>query len=249
MKSIILAAGYGTRLYPLTKDTPKPLLDIAGKPMINYITDKLEPIDIIDEIIVVSNDKFYSNFVEWKNNYQGKKKITILNDGSTCNDNRLGAVGDIHFAIQNKDIQDDVIVIGGDNLFEFSIVNLIDLFKQKNSSIVAVRDLIDKEKLANKFGVIELNDDFKIIGFEEKPENPKTSLASTCCYLFTKDDMGLFEKCIEENNKPDNTGDFIKYLSSQKNIYGYIFKEKWFDIGSFELLEEVRNLYSQTYQS
>ncbi len=239
MKAIILAAGYGTRLYPLTVDTPKPLLDIGGKPLIEHILIRVAEIPGVDEIVIVTNDKFYDVFMEWQEAYNSKISIKVLNDGTSSNEDRLGAIGDIDFAVKNENIDDDVLVVAGDNLFDFSLVHLHDFFRKKKASVVALNDLKEKEKAAKKFGVAEIDNDQRIVGFEEKPEFPKSSLASTACYFFTKSDLEELEKCIRERRKPDNLGDFIKYLSSKKHVYGYIFTEKWFDIGSYEHLREA----------
>ena len=241
MKAIILAAGYATRLYPLTINKPKPLIEVGGKPMIEHIMAKIE--ESVDEVFVVTNDKFYTHFLKWAESYNSSIKINVINDMTKSNEDRLGAVGDIEYTLKKVNIDDDVLVIGGDNLFQFSILKLTQMFKEKQCSVVATRDLGNKELLAKKFGVIELDENSKIVGFQEKPENPKTSLASTCCYLFSKEHIKEFEKCIEENNKPDNTGDFIRYLSEKSKVYGFVFTEEWFDIGSHEQLEEVRKLY------
>ena len=243
MKALILAAGYATRLYPLTLDTPKPLLPIGNKPMIEYIVNKINQVGDIDEIFVVTNDKFFNAFDEWNSNFQSTKPIKIINDNTTSNETRLGAIGDIEFVIDKEKINEGLLVIAGDNLFEFSLVNFCNFFKQKKSTSVGIYDIKDKSKAANKLGVVELNDDSKIIGFEEKPAEPKTSFVSTACYLFTSSDLLELKKCIEENNKPDNTGDFIKFLSTKKPVYGFVFSESWFDIGSHDQYDEVNELY------
>lgn len=245
MKTIILAAGYSTRLYPLTLNTPKQLLKIGNKLMIEHILDKLRHINDIDEIIIVSNNKYYIQFLEWKKKFKFNKHLKIINDGSNCNEERLGAVGDMHFAISSEKINDDVLIIGGDNLFETDLRNMIKLFKSTKSPVVAARDLGNPAKLSKKFGVIVIDKNSKIIDFEEKPEHPKSSLASTCIYLYTKEDITEFEKCIKQNKKPDNTGDFLKYMLSKKDVYCYKFNEMWYDIGSHEELKEVNEIYSK----
>ena len=249
MKCIILAAGYSTRLYPLTLDIPKQLIKIGSKFMIEHILDKLRHIDEIEEVIIVSNNKFYQQFLEWKKEFDFNKQLTIINDNTNCNEERLGAVGDMHFTVSSKNIDEDVLIIGGDNLFETDLTEMIELFKKTNSPVVAARDLEDPEKLANKFGVILTDENQKIVDFEEKPPKPKSSLASTCIYLYTKDDINEFERCIKENKKPDNTGDFLKYLLSKKDVYCYCFNEPWYDIGSHEELKEVNEIYEKKSES
>lgn len=236
MKAIVLAAGYATRLYPLTLNQPKPLLKVAGKPMIEHIMFRIEEVDDIDEIFIVTNDKFYKHFLDWSKNYKSNKTIKVINDGTKSNEDRLGAVGDIHFVLKNKEIDDDVLIIAGDNLFEFSLHHLNIFFNKKKSPVIALYDVKDKE-LAKKYGIALINEDKKIIHFEEKPNNPRSTLAGTACYMFTKSDNKELEKVILSGKTPDNLGDFIKHLSENKHVYGFVFSERWFDVGSKEQLE------------
>ena len=142
-KAIILAAGYATRLYPLTKNTPKPLLEVKGKPILEHILGKVENLDIIDEIFVVTNNKFFLNFLSWKESYEGPIKITIVNDMTKSNEDRLGSLGDIKYVIENLGIKDDILVVAGDNLFGFSLIPMVELFKTKEKTIVALYDVKD----------------------------------------------------------------------------------------------------------
>ena len=245
MKVIILAAGYATRLYPLTLEQPKSLLKVGKKKMVEYIISKVEQLRNVDKIYLVSNDKFYANFVDWSKGYRSRKPIKVINDGTTSNQDRLGAVGDIRFVIEQEEIDDDIMVIAGDNLFDFSLVDFYNFFKEKDSCIVAIYDIKDKEKAASKLGVVQLDEDNKIISFEEKPQEPKTSLASTACYIFSKEHIKLLKKCLNESVALDNLGDFIRWLIDKKDVYGFVFKEKWFDIGNPEQLEEVSEHYDK----
>lgn len=236
MKAIVLCAGYSTRLHPLTLNQPKPLLKVAGKPMLEHIMFRIEEVDDVDEIFIVTNDKFYQHFLHWLKNYKSNKKINIINDGTKTNESRLGAVGDIHFVVKNKNIDDDILIIAGDNLFEFSLDHMNIFFNEKKSPVVALYDVKDKE-LAKKYGIVALDEKEKIIGFEEKPLEPKSTLASTACYIFSKKDLEELEKIISQGKKPDNLGDFIKFLSERTHVYGFVFSEAWFDIGSKEQLD------------
>lgn len=242
MKALILAAGYATRLYPLTLDTPKPLLEVAGKPIVEYILSKIEEVKNIDGVYVVTNNKFYGHFEKWKATYRGN--IKIINDMTNNNEDRLGAVGDIGFVVKNEKIDDDLMVIAGDNLFDYSLVNLHNHFIEKNGSVVAIRTLDDRKKAAGKYGVVDFDDKSRIIDFEEKPEYPKTNFAATACYIFSKSDVQKLEKCIEEKNNPDNLGDFVNWLSLKSKVYGFVFNDSWYDVGNKEELFKVRQIMS-----
>lgn len=245
MKAIILAAGYATRLYPLTLNTPKPLLEVGQKKMVEHIIHKLEDLEELDEIHIVTNDKFYSNFVEWRKGFSSTKNIIIHNDGTKTNEDRLGAIGDVYFVIQNAKIEDDVVIVGGDNLFDFSLIGMHSLFRARKGPVVAARDLGDPVKLAKKFGTMEIDASNKVLSFEEKPEKPKSSLAATCVYMYTKEDVQELKKHINDVGLPDNTGDFVKHLMTVRDVFAYPFEEHWYDIGSHEQLEEAREIFSK----
>ncbi len=245
MKALVLAAGYGTRLYPLTTLTSKSLLTISGKPLVEHILMRIEELQGIEglqgikEIIIVTNNRFFPDFRNWLNSYGSGVKVRLINDMTNSNEDKLGAVGDIHFAVRSEGLDDDLLVIAGDNLFEFSLLGMYRFFREKRASVVALHDLKDPGRAAGKFGIAEIDSDFRIVGFEEKPANPKSSLASTACYLFTKKDLAELERCIAAHQKPDNLGDFVKWLSAKTSIYGFVFGEKWFDVGSHEHLKEA----------
>jgi len=243
VKCIILCAGYATRLYPLTIDKPKPLLNVAGKPIINHFIEKIENIKEIDEVFVVTNNKFYDNFMQWKIKNEFKKRITIVNDKTTSNENRLGSIGDVSFVINEKNIDDDLIVFGGDNLFKDELHEIHSFFKSKKSSSIALNDVKDKE-IAKLMGVVEINEKNKIMGFEEKPTNPKSTLVSTLVYFIKKEDLDVIEECIKIG-KADRAGDFIKHLSEKRDVHAFVFNKKWYDIGSFAQLEEANKEWSK----
>jgi len=239
MKCIILAAGYATRLYPLTLDRPKPLLPIAGKPIIEHILEKIEKLEHIDEILIVTNNKFFDNFRNWKREYSSQSPIKILDDKTKEEDDRLGAIGDIQFAIKQEKIDDDLLVVAGDNLFDFNLKELYDFFNEKGKTTVALFDVKEKNIAAGKYGVVEIDNNQRITNLEEKPQNPKTSLISTACYIFSKKDAHQIDICLKDQNKPDNLGDFISWLSNKCEVYGYVFKGRWFDIGTREQIKEA----------
>lgn len=243
MEAVILAAGYATRLYPLTENTPKPLLDVAGKPIIEHIIKKLEEIDQIKKIYIVTNDKFEKHFKEWLVSYDAKKSIEIINDGTKSNEDRLGALGDIHYVISSKELDDDIILVAGDNLFELSLVDVINFFKKRKSNVIVLHDVKDLE-LAKHYGVVEVNNN-QVINFEEKPISPKSTLASTGIYLFPKKTISLIKKYIVQGNNPDKTGNFIEWLHKRETVYSYVTDKNWYDIGSIKQLEKANKYYKQ----
>lgn len=239
IKSIILSAGYATRLYPLTKNRPKPLLDVGGKPIVEHIIKKIEEVDEINEIFIVTNDKFYKNFLDWNNSFESSKKIVIINDKTASNENRLGSLGDIKFVIEHMNLMDDILVVAGDNLFEFSILDVVKLYRRKKKTIVALYDVKDLE-LAKHYGIVLVNEDNKIIHFEEKPKNPKSTLSSTGIYIFPYRIAVKIIEFVKEEDKKDKIGNFLEWLYKNKEVYCYISQKKWFDIGSLSQLEKAR---------
>lgn len=237
MKAIVLAAGYATRLYPLTLNTPKPLLEIKGKPIIEYILDKLYEIKELDKIFIITNDKFYSNFKDWFKKYKAEKPIEILSDKTTSNENRLGAIESIDVVIKEKNIKDDLLIVAGDNLFKMSLKDFVDF--SKNKSTVPSYDTRDLE-LAKQYGIISVDNKFKIINFEEKPENPKSTLAAACIYFLPSNIVSMVSKYIKEGNPTDKPGCFIQWLYKKTDVYSFITKEEWYDIGDHSQLKKVR---------
>ena len=240
MDAIILAAGYGTRLRPLTEDTSKPLLKVAGKPIMEHIINKFENLNI-NKSYIVTNGKFYQNFLDWLHNFDAKTPIEIINDGTKSNEDRLGAMGDIYFVVKNKHIKDDIVVIAGDNLFELSLQEVANIFRKRGNDVIVLHDVKDEE-LAKHYGVVGVKDNI-VVDFEEKPVSPKSTLISTGIYFFPKRTLDFIEKYISQGNNPDKTGDFIKWLHKREIVYAYITDKKWYDIGSFEQLEKANKYF------
>jgi len=235
MKAIILAAGYATRLYPLTKDKAKPLLPVGDKLMIDWILDKIKEVPEIDEIIIVTNTKFYEDFNKWA---KDKENVRILNDKTSSNEDRLGMLGDIAFAL--KQIKDDsILVVGGDNLFKFDLNLLVKLSKEKNAPAVGAVELDDVNE-ARKMGNFCIDTNKKAIEFEEKPQNPKSLLASTCCYMLNTEAIKVITEFKGEGEYP-----LVKLLRENMDVYVYPYKEEWYDIGSHEQYEEVNKIYKK----
>ncbi len=241
MKALVLAAGYGTRLYPLTKNLAKPLVTVADKTILQHIIEKLEKIATIDEIFVTTNHTFFDQVERYLGRMKSSKKITVFNDGTTTNENRLGAVGDIHFTIERANINDDLLVIAGDNLFGFSLQEFISFFQEKGQSAIALRDLEHPDAVRKRFGVCILEGS-QVIDFQEKPEEPKSTLAATACYLYHKDDLPLIRNAKREE-LGDAPGNLFKHVVENSGGHGFSFKEHWFDIGSHENLSIARKHY------
>jgi glucose-1-phosphate thymidylyltransferase len=239
MKCIILAAGYATRLYPLTENYPKPLLDVNGKKILDYLIDDLEKKNYIDEYIVVTNHKFADVFREWS---KDNNKIRIIDDGTTNNDNRLGALIDLKYALGIINNADDVLVIAGDNLLDFSLNDFIDYSKSKGTSCIMTYELDDIEKL-KRTGVLELDEDNRVIAMEEKPSHPKSKYACPPFYYYKNEDIGLLEEALYDECKSDAPGSFISWLCTRTDVYAYPMPGNRYDIGNLESYEEVQKIY------
>lgn len=242
MKAIILAAGYAVRLYPLTLNTPKPLLPLGKKPIINYIIGKIRKIKDIDEILIVTNDKFYEKFIQWLKKYK-LKNIRIINDGTKSDEDKLGAIGDIDFVLKKEKIKEDVLIFAGDNIFEFDILKYYEFFKQKKN-IVALK-FVKNKKLLPHYGIVKINKSRKIIEFQEKPEKPKSNLASASCYMYSKEVIKIFDEYLKNKHHKDAPGNFIAWLHKKIPVYGFVFRERWFDIGNLQNYKKADRIYSK----
>ncbi len=243
MKAIILAAGYATRLYPLTINKPKALLPINNKPIINYIIEEIETIDAVDEIIVISNHKFADNFKEWANTLKSSKSISIIDDGTSTEETRRGAIGDILYTIDVKNIDDEILVIAGDNFFTYKLKDYYDYYRQIDKDCVCVKEFNNIEML-KQFGVAVLDQNNKVLNIEEKPQQPKANTAVYATYMYKKDTIPMFKQYIEEGNKPDAPGYFIEWLYKKKDVYAYTFDGECYDIGTPQSYEDVCRLYA-----
>lgn len=243
MKALIMAAGYATRLYPLTKDKAKPLLPVAGKPIIEYIIDKIAVFNEIDTIYVVTNDKFHKQFEEWADNFNYRIPIEIINDGTLSNDDRLGAIGDINFSITTKHIDDDLLVVAGDNLFDFDL-NKLKEFAADKRLVICTYDVKDI-KLATQYGIIGMDGTGKVVSFVEKPADPPSTQAALGVYLFKRDAVPLIKTYIDGGNKQDAPGYFIQWVYQTEDVYAYSFDGTWYDIGDLKSYETANDLFSK----
>jgi glucose-1-phosphate thymidylyltransferase len=238
MKGIILCAGYATRLYPLTLKTPKPLLEIKGKPLLNYLLDNVFNVPCIDEVFIVTNNKFYDNFVEWKEKSYNNEKIVIVNDETKSNEDRLGGLGDLKLVLNTEEIDDDLILLLGDNLFDFDLNKIVNFFKEKNKNVIGLYDIKDISNAKN-FGVLKIDDEKKIVSFNEKPQNPDSTLISTGIYIYSKDELKKIDDYMKTNKPKEGPGYLIPYFLESQDVYGFVIDGKWYDIGSKEVYEEV----------
>ncbi|MCL5440736.1 MAG: nucleotidyltransferase family protein [Candidatus Marsarchaeota archaeon] len=252
MKAIILCGGFAVRLEPITKFIPKPLLPIGGIPLLEYIINDLHIIsglenDNISNIYVSTNHKFhdqFQHFVETHHVHFENSKVEVIAEPTTSNANKFGAIKGILYAIEEAGIDDDLIIIAGDNFYDFSLREIIKKFKLYRRPVVCLHK-VDSKEYAKRFGVVEVEGG-KIRSFEEKPENPKSTLISTGIYIFPKEMLYLFKKYIQDKNNPDAPGFFIQWLINNKvEIYGIENDGMWFDIGNVEIYGEVFELYKQ----
>lgn len=246
MKLIILAAGYATRLYPLTLNQPKPLLPVAGKPMLEHVLDNISSIRAIDQAYVVTNAKFVSHFEKWAEGYRHPNlhfEFTIVNDHSTDDSNKLGAIGDMHLVLTKHKLTDDVIVVGGDNLFSHDLAAFGDYCLEKNAPVTGVYDVGDLEQI-KKYNSIEIDEDNRIVFFEEKPKEPKSTLTGIALYFYPQQTLPLIHQYITEGNNPDQPGRLVQWLYPRVPFYVWKVPGLWFDIGSIETLEEANRVFS-----
>lgn len=248
MKALLLCAGYATRLHPLTQDIPKHLLEVGGKPILEHVIEKVEEIGAVDAIHIITNDKFFYSFLEWAKGYATKnpsaKKIAVINDNTDSNENRLGALGDIQFAIQKKHIKDDILLIAADNIFEFPLKDMHTTFEDNGKTTIALYDVKEK-RLARQYGVVEVDGSNKLVHFVEKPKEPKSTLISTGIYMLPKKDIPLFRVYIAQGNSADKIGSFFEWLHTKEDVFCYTTEEPWYDIGTLDQLGEAREHFAK----
>lgn len=238
MKGLILAAGYGTRLYPLTLDRPKPLVKVGGHTILERLLKKFENLKSCDEVYIVTNDKFYNMVVRWTRDRDFSIKLHVVNDLTSSNEDRLGAIGDINLVLEKQHLDDNVLIVAGDNLFEFDITDFVRFAEEKKRFSVALFDVKDR-KLAQKYGIVSLDGGNKVDDFEEKPPKPKSTLASTGIYYFPASKLSLMKKYLRTGPAKDAPGNFVKWVSENDEVYGYVFTEGWYDIGDKNSLEKA----------
>jgi len=247
MKLIILAAGYATRLYPLTLNQPKPLLPVAGKPMMEHVVDNIGTIRAIDQAFIVTNAKFATHFENWARTYTRPNhqfSFTIVNDGSTDDSNKLGAIGDLNLVLTKFEIDDDIIVIGGDNLFSNDLAAFGDYCQQKNAPVTGVYDVGDLEQI-KKYNAIEIDETDRIVFFEEKPKFPRSTLTGIALYYYPQSALPLIRQYIGEGNNPDQPGRLVQWMYPRVPFYAWKVPGLWYDVGSIETLEEANRVFGE----
>jgi glucose-1-phosphate thymidylyltransferase len=246
MKLLILAAGYATRLYPLTLHHAKPLLEVAGRPMIEHVLATTKGIRDLDHVFVVANEKFARDFEEWadayRRTYPNGPPITVVNDHSTDDSNRLGATGDIKLVVDSQKVADDLLVVGSDNLFTEPLDRFV-AFAQSHGPAVCVYDVGDLE-LMKKYSVAAVDAAGRLLEFEEKPTEPRTTLAAICVYCYPHATLPLVEQYLRDGNNPDQPGRFVAWLYRRQPVYAHQIHGPWMDIGSIEQLELARRMFA-----
>jgi glucose-1-phosphate thymidylyltransferase len=256
VKAIILAAGYGTRLQQeldkLKIDNPeqyrkisdsiegkaKPLVLIAGKPLIQYTVENIERAGI-DQVLVVTNNKYFNDFEEWKKNYSGKSQVKILDDGSSTNDDRLGAIGDLCFVLEREKTVEDSLVIAGDNLLKFELEDLIEFYGQKKTSVVVAYKETDKDKIKKSANIV-FDQDQRITWFEEKPKSPRSEWICPAIYIYTSDILTLLKKMKFPASMKDLIGNIPMLFYAKKRFHAFVQEEKIrFDLGTTDDFEKA----------
>jgi glucose-1-phosphate thymidylyltransferase len=246
MDALILAAGYATRLYPLTLNKAKPLLEVGGKPIIEWLVDSLAAIPDLGTIYIVTNDRFANDFQQWANGYQSRQKrirFEIINDGSTSDADKLGAIGDINLVLKRENLTDtDLLILAGDNLFSESLERFVE-YARKTEATVALYDVGDLVAI-KKYASVTTDAAGVLTQFEEKPEKPNSTLAAIALYYFSRRILPLFEAYIAEGNNADQPGRFLQWLYKRKPVTTFQLGGQWLDIGSKETLQAADKIFS-----
>ena len=241
MKAIILAAGYATRMYPLTKDRPKALLPIGGRPMLDYLMDQIATVREIDRAYIVTNSRFYRQFCDWANTaaarYPGME-LEILDDGTDSNENRLGAVGDIRFVLDARAVDDDLLVAASYDFFTFKLVDFVSDFRLRGRDTLLGKRLGWMDDL-KRFAVAVLDENGRVLDLEEKPRQPKSDVAIYALYLYRRDTVPLIRQYLDEGNPPDAPGHFPEWLYRRREVGVYLFDGECIDIGTPQSYEQI----------
>ncbi len=242
MKCLLLGAGYATRLYPLTRECPKPLLPVGGTPILQRICDAVNRVSGVDRIYVVTNHRFVSHYYTWLRGLKPPVPIEVFDDLTTSNDDRLGAVGDMDFVVRHAKIDDELLVIAGDNLFEFELADFVRFARERRGSAVAVKDVKSRER-ASLYGVVDVDKQGRINDFEEKPPQPASTLIAIAMYFFAKEHVPLIRQYLEAGHNKDAPGHYIAWLHQQVPVYAYPVRGEWYDIGDIDSYSRANEKY------
>ncbi|MDQ3889043.1 MAG: nucleotidyltransferase family protein [Actinomycetota bacterium] len=246
MKLIVLAAGYATRLYPLTLDRPKALLPVAGRPMVEHVLDRVAAIGEIDGLYLVTNAKFAGHFREWAAGYRPSRAlaVTIVDDGTTDDATRLGAIGDLELVVSSEGVDDDIVVVAGDNLFTETLEDFGRFGREKDAPVLAVYDVGTLEAI-RRYSAIEIDESGRITSFEEKPAEPRSTLTGIALYFYPRSALPLVRRYLEEGNNPDQPGRLVEWLYRRTPVYTWRVPGLWYDIGSEETLREADRMLGE----
>jgi glucose-1-phosphate thymidylyltransferase len=239
VKAVILAGGYATRLYPLTRDRPKHLLEIGGRPILDLLLERL-PLDELDGVYVVTNAKFAPRFHEWSAGHPAE--VVVIDDGTTTEEDRLGAIGDLQLAISGRGLDDDLVVAAGDSIFTEPLGGFARFGRERAEAAIAVFDVGDLEAM-KRLSSIGVDSDSRVVSFEEKPERPTSTLAGIALYYYPRKILPLVEQYLAEGNNPDQPGRLIGWLYERTPVYAWPVPGRWFDIGTPDTLEEAEQLF------
>ena len=241
MKCLFLAAGYATRVYPLTENFPKPLLEVAGKPILDWLIDDMTQSGLVDEFIVISNHKFAHIFEDWAAKHT-QLSIKVIDDGTNSNETRLGAVKDIQFAIEQLQLDDNLLVMAGDNLLDFSLADFIRYAIGKQATCI-MRYYEANEARLHKSGVAEVAADDRVLSFVEKPAEPRSHWCVPAFYYYIREDSHKIQQAIDNGCGTDAPGSFISWLCGQTNVYAWEMPGQRYDIGNLESYEQVKRIF------
>jgi len=239
VKAVVLAGGYATRLYPLTHHRPKHLLKVGGRPILELLLERL-PLDELDAVYVVTNAKFADRFREWADSFPAE--VVVIDDGTTTEGDRLGAIGDLQLAIVSEGLDDDLIVAAGDSIFTERLDDFARFGQERNAAAIAVYDVGELEAM-KRLSSIGVDSDSRLVAFEEKPENPESTLAGIALYFYPRAVLPLVGQYLAEGNNPDQPGRLIAWLYERTPVYAWRVPGRWFDIGTPETLAEAEELF------
>ena len=242
MDSIVLAGGFAKRMLPLTKNTPKQLLDVAGEPMLNHVLKSLEKISP-ERVIISVNSFFSSHFKQFISDYQGPLNLQLFVESSKNEEEKLGALGALNLLFSELDIKGPVFIAGGDNLSDFDLTAMVSKSERTNKDVIGLYDVEDTN-LAKLYGIAELNSD-RITAFVEKPSNPKSTLAATAYWFLSKQGISNFFEYINSGGDRDALGNFLAWNINRNDVLSVSYRGTWYDIGDLESYKEAQKWLSK----